>query len=185
MNNIKQHTIGNPLLFLIFFFLLFSCKTVPLKKHGNVNDAILNSINDFRTKNKNLFKKDSVYHIVADEEYEFYRIIIIGSSTKHLYNPKIELSENKLPSGVYEIDDKLFIWYDSTKVINSAKVELLKKYNVLVDNEGGTTFFLDDVMDDSKRGVTYYICKNKLSNFKKRVSNFVPRSNRFLKCNQE
>lgn len=49
--------------------------------------------------------------------------------------------------------------------------DILKKYNMLKDDEGGWITFLDYTMNDKKKATTYYFCKNNLKEFKRIITN--------------
>ena len=172
---------------LILFFLFISCiqcKPVDVKyREGNINEAIINSINDFTHNHKSLIKRGNIYYIGYKSYNDYYRITISKTESKHLYNPNIKPNENKFPSNFYEENNILFIWFDKGKEIDKKTIQTYLKYGLLVDNQNGTILFLDEVIDDSLEGVTYYICKNNLSNFKKIKSNQVKNSHPRLNCN--
>ncbi|WP_157505271.1 hypothetical protein [Flavobacterium antarcticum] len=112
-------------LILMSLFLLNNCKTIDLPhKQGTVNDAIFNCIYDFRSINKALMKKDTVFAVISEEEDDFFRITIVGSNNKYLYNSNLIPSDNKMRNNYYETDNKLFIWYDVTKEIDEKTVEI-------------------------------------------------------------
>ncbi len=172
------------LVFFSFFIIIsIRCKTTEgLYEKGNLNEAILNSINNFTNKHKLLLKKNNTFFVGHSVYKDYYRILIIRLDSKYLYNPSIKPSENKLPQNFYEENSNLFIWYDEDKQIDEKTIETYSKYNLLIDNQNETIFFLDVNMDDSVKGVVYYICVNDLTNYKKIYSNEVKKSHPRLNC---
>lgn len=172
---------------IILFFLLISCiqcKPIDVQyKKGNINEAIINSINDFTHNHISLIKRGTIYYIGYKSYDDYYRVTISKTENKHLYNPNIKPNENKFPSNYHEENNILFIWYDKDKEIDNETIQTYQKYGLLVDSQNGTIVFLDEVIDDSLEGVTYYICKNNLVNFKKIKSNQVINSHPRLNCN--
>jgi hypothetical protein len=171
---------------ILFFLLIFciQCKTIEVQyKKGNINEAIMNSIKDFKYNHKSLIKSENVYYIGNKSYNDYYRITISNTESKHLYNPNIKPNENKFPSNFYEENNILFIWYDENKEIDEKTIQTYLRYGLLVDNQNETIVFLDDIIDDSLKGVIYYICKDDLSNFKKIKSNQLKDSHPRLNCN--
>ncbi len=172
-------------LFIFIISINSQCKIihdVP-NETGNLNEAIINSIRDFKNNHQSLVKKDNTFYVGYEVYADYYYVIIVGTEKKYLYNPNKKPNENKFPSNFIEIDKKLFVWYDNNIDIDEKTIQTYLKYNLLVDNKNETIFFLDDIMDDSKKGVSYYICKNNLTNFKKSITNRVQISNSKLNCN--
>jgi predicted transcriptional regulator len=154
-----------------------------LQNNKSLHDVVLYSINDFIKNYTSLVKHDNVFYISKDIQPNFYRITITGSENKYLYNPNKLPNENKFPNNYVEINKKLFIWYDEEKEIDEETIKIFMKYNLLVDNKNDSINFLDVIIDDSKKGVSYYMCKNNIANFKKIKSNWVKKSHPKLSCN--
>ncbi|MFN3756503.1 MAG: hypothetical protein ACK4RM_06080 [Flavobacterium sp.] len=170
----------------VFLFIItsYKCKTIDIpNKKGNLNEAIINSIQNFTNNHKSLLKKHNTFYVGYEVYTDYYCIIISGSENKHLYNPNKKPNDNKFPSNFLEINNKLFIWYDNKKDIDENTIQTYLKYSLLVDNKNETIYFLDDIMDDSIIGVSYYICKNDITNFKKIKSNYIKKLHPDLNCN--
>ncbi len=180
--------------FLKTGFLLFTC--VLLKtgfaqtERGTV--AIQKAIADFSKKCK-LYKQDSVFSVryrdtvfkILSQQINKYTsksvrgpafdgiaaVTILGRRYRFLMtkNDKIG-SKSKLPSRVMEQQGKLFYWYDEDYPLTENALALLKKYNRLVDDQGGRIIWLDNVTDDAKKGADYYFCRGDFSKYKKVIT---------------
>lgn len=177
---IKKNKIGT--FFVVILFI--QCKTIEVQnKNGDINDAILNSIYDFINDHKSLTKNDRVFYVGNERINDYYLITISRTLSKHLYNPSRKPSDNILPSNFYEVNNKLFIWWDDQKEVDETTIQTYLSYDLLIDNQNDTIVTLDVVLDDKTKGVSYYICKNDLSNYKKIKSSYVKNSHPKLKCN--
>ena len=176
----------------LILFTLLKCdsyKNQILSDGGN-NQAILNAIIDF-SKTNNSYKKHSVFHVsiydalfrkisrkVSEGNYEsingksyenIIAVSILGNDNKHIYyladNTNIN-SKGYFPSRYIEKDGKLFIWYDDEKVMDEKTIAIFRKYELIGKKE------LPMIkIDDLKKGVDYYFCRNNLKNYKKKISN--------------
>ena len=112
------------------------------------------------------WKRGSLYRglisveISASPEYKF----LITSNTK-------VGSKGYLPSRHIIKDGKLFYWFDDSYPLTQGMLDLLWKYNLLQDDDGGLIIFLDNPMNDSKKVSVYYFCKKDLSKYKKVSTN--------------
>lgn len=162
------------ILFLVIFS--FSCSTKFNHKNefyekGGVNEARMNSINDF-VRNSPLFKKDLIFSISETKlDSNLVVISILGDENK-LYptiRNKIGSSFEEFPTRYVERKKKLFYWYDSNYTITHELIAKLSEYkqidSSLVDKDN--TLLADYVVDDSKKAEDYYFCKDNLKNFKK------------------
>lgn len=179
----------NLIYFLFLIILGVGCRTsLNYRTNGDINDAIFNVVTNFINKHKQLQKNDSVFNIVFfDEENDkndYYRFIIIGTNKQYLYNKLKSPNENRFPSNYLEFENKLFIWYDDNKQIDSLTLATYIRYNLLIDDKDGNIKYLDNVvLDDSKKGVIYFVCKNNLTRFEKKVSNKYIKHPKKLICN--
>lgn len=146
------------------------------------DEAIEKAINDF-SKTK-AYKKNRVFGISYKEICESILVISIleREENKFLYSITKTIEENTLPSSYFEKDNKLFIWWDDNKKVNQEMFDILKKYNMLKEDEGGWITFLDYAMDDKKKATTYYFCKNDLKEFKRIITNISDTNLPKLKC---
>jgi len=174
-----------------------TCCTPKLKtglvQFDNRYDAVKNAIIDFSSKPK-LYRKSLVFQVtpldtlhknilrvlddgtsewVSGEAYE--GIIAVGISAndnKFLVSSKDSIgSKTGLPSRFIERDGKLFFWFDREFSMTQETLSILKKYNLLVDDEDGKIFELDYITDDAQKGVTFYFCRNDLTKYKKVITN--------------
>lgn len=173
--------------FTILTLILMGCKA-PLNylNEGDINSAIYNAVIDFDHNHKDLQKKHSVFIVVffenEIEEHDFYHLTIIGEEDKFLYNKLNIQNSPKIPSNYLEIGNNIYIWYDDKKLDNIT-IETFKKYNLLVDNEDGKIkFYGDVVINEKQKGVTYFICKNDITSFEKKVSNLYVKFPKKLNC---
>ena len=161
------------------------CRTsLNYKTNGDINDAINNVILNFVNNNYQLLKNDAVFNVVFfEEENDYYKLIIIGTENQHLYNKLKKTNDNRFPSNYTEVENKLFLWYGDTNKIDSLTISTYKKYNLLSDDKNGSIKYLDsEILDDSKKGVIYFVCKDNLTKFEKHISNKSIKYPKKLKC---
>lgn len=163
---------------LILVFLIGSC--APWKDimvtEGNQNDAIKNAIHDFLHTSK-FSKKDSIFSIYFENVNDNVLGVSIGAEENKLLpssDNKIGTNHPYFPTRYIEQEGKLFYWYDSTHVITNDLVSILSKYNQ-IDSLNVNGFVgipeTSSLIDESKKGVHYYFCKNDLLKYKKVVTN--------------
>jgi len=103
-------------------------------------------------------------------------VVRIGVNTmKMIMKEEVEIgSKGSLASRYLKKDDgKLFFWWDDDYALNQETIDVFKEYDLLLkDNLEGNFEFYDIEIDDSKKAVHYYFCKNGLSsNYKKVTTN--------------
>lgn len=179
----------------LLLFLINSC--VSFKKQllkSATNDVLIYvAIADF-TKNSKLYKKDSVFRIsfydplyrgrleqVSDIKYKLedglpyegiIAISIFGVNGKPFILSADGQIGNKdsLPSRYLEQDGKLFYWHDRNYHITEQTLAIFRKYHAI--HEISSILYLPSIqIDDGKKGVHYYFCRNKQSIFKKETTN--------------
>ena len=163
---------------LLYFILIFlySCSPKLSNKNnfyekGGVNEARMNSINDF-AKNSPLFKKDLVF-LINEYKLDSNLIVltIIGEENKFYPTKRntIGSSFDDFPTRYSEKKGKLFCWYDSNYKITNELVAMLSKYkkidSSLVNQDN--RLLAKYRVDDSKKAEGYYFCKENLKRFKK------------------
>ena len=79
------------------------------------------------------------------------------------------------PTMLVEIDGKMFFWYDEEKSTTDTIINTLYRHN-FVDTMIVNAYIPDRIINDAKRGVVYYFCKNDLINYKKTGSNTLTKS---------
>jgi hypothetical protein len=174
---------------------LESCVTFKdnLAQTGGQEKQIQNAILDFSNTTR-LFKKDSVFSVSFDDTlyrmtlnkvsdgnstwikgkpYKGIKTVnILGTYNKFLLTDSTKVgSKGYLPSRYVEKNGKLFYWWDDDYPITEETLAVLKKYNLLQDNDGGWRIIPDISVDDSKKGADYYFCQNDLTNYKKVITN--------------
>ena len=188
----KKHIVITVLILTVFLISCASFKKEFIKK-GNLDDAVQNAILDF-SNTTSLFKNDSVfsvwpqdtlYRMVLNKDKEdnykfiegehYKEIIAVGITANY---DKILITDNtsigvigKLPSQYLEKDGKLFYWWDNNKPLTQEILDVLSKYGLLQDDEGGWVKFPDATINDLQKGAHYYFCRNDLTNYKKVITN--------------
>lgn len=175
----------------IFLVLLFSnCsswKNTMVKK-GNHNDAIQNAIKDFVNTSR-LYNADSVFRVDFTEINDMIFGVTIMDATNKLYptkNNKVGSNLPDFPTNFLVLNSKLFYWYDSTKSINNDIILILSEYNQIDSiNVDSIVCIPNLIIDDSKKAVDYYFCKNNLLKYKKVTTKIAMGWYRYpkLKCN--
>lgn len=171
----------------IVILLLNSCTSIKSSiiattdntKYAAINNAILDFTNNCR-----LYKKDSVFIVsYYDTVYQNIRVkidhqnsktvrgdaysnivavnIMGASDMKILFLPEFK---DNLPNQYIEKDGKLFYWYDNRYELSEDMLAKLHKYGLITNDK---IAFFDNPNDDSKKGVSYYFCRNDLSKYKK------------------
>lgn len=156
--------------FFIVIFLLFITTACGVNRSLQVKDNITfkdKAINEFLK--TNLFKKGKVHRI--DSLLLEKDIVYIGINET---NFKVLASENeveKIPECL-EINNSLFIQGWKSKNFNAQhSINLLKKYGVLLDNTDENFFSFNVEVDDTRKELAIYFCKDNKSIFKKVKSN--------------
>ncbi|MBO6879594.1 hypothetical protein [Winogradskyella sp.] len=180
------------ILTLLISFLIFNCSSYKknLIASGSENQAIRNIIIDF-TNTSRLYKKYNVFEVklidtlynkvlekideqnyrwVDDQPNEGIIAVDISPITNeftYLLSDSLGINNSYLPSKYIEQDGKLFFWNDKTIETSNKTVEVLKKYNLIGENYLNSTF----VVDESQKGVHYFVCRNNFTKFKKKTTN--------------
>ena len=158
---------------LIAVFAFGGCSTwkKSLKANGNQNQAIENSIIDFMH-SSSLSKKDSVFFIKVNDIPSGIMVVnVIANYNKvlPLSDTKIGYQTNTIPTRYIERNGKLFYWYDSKEILTTDMVGMLSNYKI-IDSMNVTQLVgipKESYVDDSTKGVNYFICKNNLLKYKK------------------
>lgn len=170
----------------IFLFLIifsFSCSSKFNHKNefyekGGVNEARMNSINDF-TKNSQLFRKDLVF-LINEYKLDSSLIVltIIGEENKFYPTKRNTLGSSfeDFPTRYIEKKKKLFCWYDPNYKITNELIAKLSEYkhidSSLVNQDN--RLLAKYRVDDSKKGECYYFCKDNLKKFEKVRTSIAP-----------
>jgi hypothetical protein len=185
----------------VYYFLLFilmvsvgcSSYKTSLVRTGTHDIAIQNAILDFSNTGK-LYKRDSVFSVSvydtlhrmvsalsADgsnrwaDKGAYGGIIALGIRPDHyrflLTAETIVGSKGKLTSRFIEKNGKLFYWWDDRYPLTEETLAVLKKYHLLVDDQGGSIRFLENSINDAQKAAHYYFCRNDLSRYKKVITN--------------
>ncbi|HRJ80236.1 MAG TPA: hypothetical protein PLV21_00025 [Cyclobacteriaceae bacterium] len=186
----KHFAKGSTVWVIVLTFIIGCVSQKPLiHKAGGIDEAIQNCIYEFST--TKLFKKGKVFAVAFTEtfvEYEltkiengtyewrpakkypdFFAVSIIEYNPIFPYDPS-EIGEvnTMVPNVVLKKEGKLFYWWDNKTPLAKSTVHTLSEFKLLVDvlNKSG-----EFVIDDSKKGINYFICKSNLYKFSKKVTN--------------
>ena len=156
--------------FSIVIILIFITTACSVKISLQIKDNITfkhKAINEFIK--TDLFKKGKVHRIdslLLDND-----IVYIGINET---NFKVLASENELKKmpECLEINNSLFIQGWKSKNFNARhSITLLKKYGVLLEDADENFFSYNVEVDDTRKELAIYFCKNNKSIFKKVKSN--------------
>lgn len=171
---------------MIFLFSLCACAT--LKKEiitkGNANEAINNAVSDFIHTERSIQKKDNAFWVYADTVKNNIVVTIIGDSNKVLLIKEDgNYSYRDFPTILIESDEKIFLGYEKEGETTDTIINTLYRYN-FVDTMIVNTYIPDRMIDESKKGVIYFFCKNDLSVYKKIHTNTIAKHHKHpqLKC---
>lgn len=134
-----------------------------------LDSCIRTAIKDF-AKGKRF--DDKVYSVdVYLEDSEVIGISIFGQENKYYASPvnKVGSLPGSFPTGYMEIDNKLFCWQVPDKPITSEIIAILSKYDH-IDSTYADSFngiIPEYIVDDKKKAMHYYFCKNNIRKFKK------------------
>ena len=182
-----------PIILLLLWFLLvnfYSQKKYIPQSTNFVEFAIYEAITDFAD-NCRLFKQDSIFYITTLDTLKHYTlqrnqgtlewicdsiyanlfvINIIPSINKLFYFPDAVVgSKGKLPSRYVIVKGKLFYWDDDDYPLTEETLSVLKKYDALTDMIHDRVL-PETVLDESKKSIHYYFCRNNLLKHKRAVS---------------
>ena len=165
----------NSLIF-IAFLIIGSCSTwkKSLHQNGKQNQAIENSIIDFLN-SSSLSKNDSVFSIKINDKKNLIIVSILATYNKVLPNSKTKIgfSTTAIPTKYIERNRNLFYWNDSSAVLTNDMIAKLSKYRIIDSmNVNGFVGIPETThVDDSKKGIDYFICKNNFLKYKKVTTN--------------
>ena len=182
-----------PIILLLLWFLLvnfYSQKKYIPQSTNFVEFAIYEAITDFAD-NCRLFKQDSIFYITTLDTLKHYTlqrnqgtlewicdsiyanlfvINIIPSINKLFYFPDAVVgSKGKLPSRYVIVKSKLFYWDDDDYPLTEETLSVLKKYDALTDMIHDRVL-PETVLDESKKSIHYYFCRNNLLKYKRAAS---------------
>lgn len=156
-----------------FIFLFGSCSSWKdaLVAEGDQNTAMKNAVQIFLHSNQKGYKKDSVFFLYAEDiNKEITGVALSRTYDKVVVITKncVEYSYRAFPTGYIEQQNKLFYWYDSTKValVTDKLMATLSKYQLL-DTLVLGSYRPEHTIEHGKKGRYYYFCKNNLRRYKK------------------
>ncbi len=147
--------------------LLVSCKSFKneLIQDNGIHNAIQNAILDF-SKTSHIYSKGKVFSVSVSElenDKNLFVIRIGENSGKMFQNKEAKVgSKGKLASRyLKKKNGKLFYWWDDDYPLNQETISIFKEYNLLTSDK---LEVYDSEIDDSKKAVHYYFCKDGPSN---------------------
>lgn len=163
-------------IYILLIISVLSCNSYKknIIKIGNQNDAIENAIYDFSNTEKGEVNK--VYKIRIDNESsDLYKFVVRNEINVYTYKRiKIGDKVSGFPSRFIEVKNRLYVWEDSTQILNKDIFEKLQKYKVLdstiykIQNKELPQNKTPLIMtDESKKYLNYFFCKKDISKFKK------------------
>lgn len=181
-------------LFTAFIIVLVQGCLVFPKRQMSSTTVIQNAIMDF-SKTRRFHKKDSVFQVtfnpevykrvvkkdsaggietIKGEKYQGMQAVDIFPNFKKVLlsaNVKVGLKSTIVPSRFMEINQKLYLWWDLDYPLTQETLDVLEKYHVFQDDEGGIITFPEDANYHSKRGVYYYYCSSNPHQYKRIFTN--------------
>jgi hypothetical protein len=112
-------------------------------------------------------------YVVEKTFTQLVAVNIIGDRFKYLLDTTaMRDNQNRLiPSGVFEIDGRLFLWRDKHRLITDSTLKILNKFHLVQrGTSGDIDKFLSFGTDDSKQAAAYFFCRNDFSKYKKIIS---------------
>jgi len=182
------------LFFIPAFLVLLQGCALFLKRQMSSTSAIHNAIMDF-SKTRRFHKKDSVFQVtfhpevykrvvkkdsageietIKGEKYQGMQAVDIFPNFKKVLlsaNVKVGLKSTIIPSRFMEINQKLYLWWDPDYPLTQETLNVLEKYHVFQDDEGGIITFPEDANYYSKRRVYYYYCSSNPHQYKRIFTN--------------
>ncbi|MPS66728.1 hypothetical protein [Chryseobacterium sp.] len=153
---------------LIILQLSLSCtaqhNTVSVSNDYNI--VINIAINDFY-KTSSLLKDDKIFSVsYKNVDNNIIQVNIIGNPNKfYIENGK---PLNRLPTKYIEYNDKIFYWSDDGQdKLDSSIINKFQQYGLIERNAD----IIEYNIDDKKKGVSYFFCKENLTRYKKIKSN--------------
>lgn len=184
---------------IIGFLFIAGCRVQyieGLKATGGKDVAIRNSILDF-THIKKLYESDNVfsiiyydtlvtlktaevgdgYNVISVEDKVYDNIIALGIAASYSRFPLFDsLGVNRrdhLPSRFYEVDEKIFYWYDDNYIATDSNIEQLLRFNIAEYIYDEKDQYLDEIrFSKAGKSATYYICRNDLTIYKRVITKF-------------
>lgn len=145
-------------------------ETIQITPKDTFEQAILIAIHDF-LKSSSLRKKDDVFSVRTNNLWEdIIGVSVFGRENKLFPAPinKIGSSSSNFPTRYIEEKNKLFYWYDSTYTVTLDLISILAKYDHIDSMNVNEMVATPEIrIDDAKKGMDYYFCKNNLTKYKK------------------
>ncbi len=153
------------ILVLICLIMFQSCANFKkeMSSKGTYDVAIRNAIIDF-SNTSSLFNQDKYFVLLIDTlKDEKITVSISGTVNKIYYFRNTD--NNELPNKCLEYKNKIFYWRDNNYPQDKKVVEKLYTYK-LVDTVDSFAY-TKNIIDDSKKSIHYYFCKNNFLIYKK------------------
>lgn len=154
-------------LYYIFLIAIIACSSFKIKNSQSKASFSNIAIKEFIK--TNLFKTNTVYVVDSlDLDKNIIFFTIIDSEMKIIANKE---NVEKIPQ-CCEINNSLFIlnWRDEN-FDPKRSINLLNKYNFLVDDTPENLIYLEPVIDEKSKSFDIFFCKNNPNVFKKIKTN--------------
>lgn len=163
-------------LWVVLVFIIRSCQSSKnITVTGSGKDGAIQTVITNFSKIHRLYKPDSVFSLRIKKipnNNDVLVVNIIRAGGKLLFRKDYTVgTRGKLPSRYFEKDDKLFYWWDDDIPLTEEVLTILRKYNLLQDDENGLIQTPTQSSDDSQKGVHYYFCKDNLRINKRIITN--------------
>jgi hypothetical protein len=170
------------ILFIVVFLLGCTSWKSSLNRNGDFNVAIKNAVIDMIHTNERFIQNDSVFSVnTLNLNGNLIGVSFFGTVNKFIIINNKKTDSSMFPTRYYEHSNKLFYWKDSNVELNNEIIEKLHQYNMIDTLE--SIAFAELNIDDSKKGIHYYFCKNNLSKYKKVKTNRILGSYEMPKLN--
>lgn len=182
------------ILLIVIILIMVSCSSwkSQLLKSGSIDNARMNAIFDYAYTIQFHYGDQLVIVNNLEDSNDFYIFSFFSDKqVTAMPHDTIGASSIYFPNKYVEVNNQLFLWTDKQNTISREIVDILQKrkvidstYIMIDDGRLPSDYELIDISDDSKKGVTYFICKNNLLKYKRiKSSSEIPNDNYpELKC---
>lgn len=184
------------ILVLLFGSSFYNCsiyKNQLFKGEGGIEQARMNVIIDFistyKTPRNYLKEREGkpfdvfVLDRRKQSNEDLYVFTVLPEYQEITLNPEDDLGKvpkSYFPNKFVVEEDKLFLWHDSVTPLQKELLNVMDEFGALdsIDVKRELGLLPDDyedtrtvIIDDGLKGVTYFICKDNIENYKKVVTN--------------
>lgn len=152
------------------FVIFINCTVLQLKNITEDGDLMKLAINDFTQNERNHLAESKTYYVRSLEvEKSITGISIVAHrSTMHFDESSMNATDLKGPTGVFEVNGVLFYWDDPSINMSAVTLEVLKKYNMVLDDIEEYRDSLDKNEFADSEAIHYYFCNSNPTKFRKK-----------------